>query len=198
MILLAALCWLPPVALLAIGLLIVCGHDLLDGVGASRFGGWAPLWTLMLELGAIHLPFVGFKSAYVSYPAIPWFGIMAIGFGVGGIFLWPAKWRDRALVAAGLAFLLSFALLRGVSHYGDPTPWAWPSQHAALSFLKVTKYPPSLDYTLVTLGISLSLAPFVAHLGDPVGRALLAFGRTPLFTYLLHLYLRAGSRSFWR
>jgi uncharacterized membrane protein len=194
MILLGALCWLPPMALLAIGIAIVCGHDLVDSVDAKALGGWAPLWTLMFEPGSIHLPFHDFKSAYVSYPAIPWFGIMAVGFGVGGVFLLPPSQRDRALVATGVALLLAFALLRGLDHYGDPSPWSWrpDSLRSALSFLKVTKYPPSLDYTLATLGIALSIAPSVARIGGPFGRALRTFGRTPLFTYLLHLYVARG------
>jgi uncharacterized membrane protein len=192
MILLGALCWLPPFALLAIGLTIVCGHDLFVGFDAKNLGAWAQLWTLMLEPGSIHLPFANFKGVYVSYPAIPWFGIMAVGFGGGGVFLLPPPRRDRTLFATGVALLLAFALVRGLDHYGDPSPWTWQAERTALSFLKVTKYPPSLDYTLATLGISLALAPFIARIEGPLGRGLLAFGRTPLFTYLMHLYVARG------
>ncbi len=192
MMLLAAFSWLPPFVLFAVGLVVVCGHDLLDGVDPNTLGGWRPIWTLMLEPGSIKLPFDNFNGVYVSYPAIPWFGIMAVGFGAGSVFLLPPPQRDRALVATGIALLLAFVLLRALDHYGDPSPWTWQAQRTALSFLKVTKYPPSLDYALVTLGLSLSLAPFIARIEGPVGRGLLSFGRTPLFTYLLHLYVARG------
>lgn len=194
MMLLGTLIWLPPPALLALGLGIVAGHNMLDGVGAKSFGAAAPLWTLMWKPGLIHLPFPGFETAYVAYPALPWFGIMAVGFGLGGVFLLPPARRNRTLVEGGLAMLAVFALLRGVDLYGDPSHWARQADttRTILSFLNVTKYPPSLLYTLVTLGITLSLAPAVERIGGTMGRALLAFGRTPLFTYLLHLYLARG------
>ncbi len=194
MMLLGLLAWLPPLALLVIGLAIVGGHDLLDGISAKSFGAAAPLWTLMWKPGTVHLPFPHFEAAYVAYPALPWFGIMAVGFGVGGVFLLPPTRRNRLLLAAGLAMLATFAVLRGFDLYGDPSPWARQADatRTILSFLRVTKYPPSLQYTLVTLGLALSLAPAIERIGGVAGAALLAFGRTPLFTYLLHLYVARG------
>ena len=194
MILLGTLVWLPPKALLALGLAIVGVHNLLDGVATKSFGAAAPLWTLMWKPGLIHLPFAHFKDAYVAYPALPWFGIMAVGFGVGGVFQLPPQRRNRLLLVGGFAMLAVFAVLRGFNLYGDPSPWTQQTDatRTILSFLKVTKYPPSLFYTLVTLGITLSLAPFIERIGGIFGRALLTFGRTPLFTYLLHLYVARG------
>ena len=191
MVLLGALAWLPPYALLAIGLAIVGGHDLLDATRADALGAAAPLWTLLWRPGSVALPFAGFDEAYVSYPALPWFGIMAVGYGVGGVFRLPPARRDRLLVAGGLAMLGAFALLRGLNGYGDPKPWTAQADamRTVLSFLNVGKYPPSLQYTLVTLGIALALAPVIERIGGAAGRALHAFGRTPLFTYLLHLYV---------
>ena len=119
---------------------------------------------------------------------------MAAGYGVGGVFRLSPTRRNRMLLAGGLAMLCLFAGLRGLDLYGDPSPWAWQADatRTTLSFLNVAKYPPSLDYTLATLGIALSLAPFVERIGGAAGRALHAFGRTPLFTYLAHLYVARG------
>ena len=194
MMLLGVLIWLPPPALLAIGLAIIGGHDLLDPVAAGTFGTAAPLWTLMWKPGLIHLPFAGFDEAYVSYPALPWFGIMAAGYGVGGVFRLSPTRRNRMLLAGGLAMLCLFALLRGIDLYGDPSPWApqADAMRTVLAILNVSKYPPSLQYTLVTLGITLSLAPFLERIGGAAGQMLLVFGRTPLFTYLAHLYVARG------
>ncbi len=185
---------LPPPVVLALGAAIVGGHDLLDSVKADALGAAAPLWTLMWKPGLIHLPFAGFDEAYVSYPALPWFGIMATGYGIGGVFRLPPTRRNRLLVAGGVTMLCFFAWLRGFNSYGNPTPWARQADatRTALSFLNVAKYPPSLDYTLATLGIALSLAPLVERIGGAAGRALHNFGRTPLFTYLAHLYVARG------
>ncbi len=192
MVLLAALVWAPPRALLALGLGVVAGHDLFDGVDAKDLGSLAPLWTLTLAPGVIHAP--GFAAAYVAYPVLPWFGIMAVGVGVGDLFQQLPARRNRILLASGLGLLAGFAVLRAGNVYGDPAPWtAQPdATRTVLSFLKVSKYPPSLLYTMATLGITLSLAPLVERIGGPPGRALHVFGRTPLFTYLAHLYLARG------
>ena len=66
------------------------------------------------------------------------------------------------------------------------------------SFLKVTKYPPSLDYTLATLGIVFTIAPAVARIGGTFGRMILTFGRVPLFVYLIHLYVAHGAAVLTR
>jgi hypothetical protein len=57
-----------------------------------------------------------------------------------------------------------------------------------LSFLNVTKYPPSLLYILVTLGPVLMLLPAMERLGGAASRVLEVFGQTPLFFYVTHLY----------
>ena len=89
---------------------------------------------------------------YVAYPALPWFGIMACGYGAGGLFLLEPARRDRTLVGIGLAMLAAFARPARLSiSTATRAPWA-PGRDAArtvLAFLKVTKYPPSLCYTLV-------------------------------------------------
>src|SRR5205085_8611160 len=107
------------------------------------------------------------------------------------LFAWPANRRRRALLALGAAGVAAFLALRAANGYGDPAPWA-PQRTAALtalSFFKVTKQAPSLDFVLVTLGLSLPLGVAVERLRGPAGRMLLAFGRVPLFAFVGHLYL---------
>ncbi len=185
-ILLALVTPLPPLVVLALGLAIVGGHDAFAHVVVH--GPFALPWTLMMAPGRI-------AHGYVPYPALPWFGIMACGYGAGGLFQLEPGRRDRILVALGLAMLAGFALLRGFDGYGDPATWARgaDSAHSVLAFLKVTKYPPSLDYTLATLGIVLTLAPAIGKIGGRIGGMLLTFGRVPLFVYLIHLYLAHGA-----
>jgi uncharacterized membrane protein len=187
MIVLAGLVFVPPRAVLLTGVLILLGHNLLDPVHASAFGNLAPLWTMLHEPGA--LPF-GLR-AWVSYPVLPWIGIMAVGYGLGHVFLEPATKRERQLTVLGLAAIALFLLLRGTNLYGDPHPWRVQANDimTALSMLNVTKYPPSLHYALVTLGPIFLLLPAMERFGGFVGEVLATYGRVPLFIYLLHLYV---------
>jgi len=196
MIALAALVWLPPRAILAAGGLIVVSHNLLDWLHAQAFGAWAPLWTMLHEPGT--LPF-GLRGA-VYYPVLPWIGIMALGYGMGEVFLGPSGLRRRQLTLLGLAAIALFLLLRGTNFYGDPRPWSVQASGVttALSMLKVTKYPPSLLYALVTLGPALLLLSAMDRLGGKLGEVLATFGRVPLFIYVLHLYAaRAAAVALW-
>ncbi|WP_424361206.1 DUF1624 domain-containing protein [Methylocystis parvus] len=178
---------LPPRAVLAVGAAIVFGHNLLDGFGVADFGDLGPLWRLLHEKGPLPFNLPG----EVYYPALPWIGVVALGYGIGPLFQKPPAERDRALRLAGLGALALFLLLRASNLYGDPNPWSTQRDavFTLLSFLNVTKYPPSLLYLLVTLGGAALALPALAKLGDPAGRALAIFGRTPLLFYVLHLYL---------
>jgi uncharacterized membrane protein len=101
------------------GALILLSHNLLDPLHAAMFGNWASLWRILHEPGA--LPF-GLPKG-VSYPVLPWIGL-ALGYGLGPVFLEPATERARQLTLLGLAALAFFLLLRGGNLYGDPSPWS--------------------------------------------------------------------------
>ena len=187
MIALSALVRWPAGVALAIGAVILSTDDLLDGVHAAALGRLGPWWSLLHEPGPLPL---GIRGG-VHYPALPWIGVVAVGYGLGPLFLADAARRRRMLTAIGLGALALFAILRGGNFYGDPRPWSVQSTPTltALSFLNVGKYPPSLLYALVTLGPALLLLPRLERLGGAVGEALAVFGRTPLFFYVLHLYV---------
>ena len=92
------------------------------------------------------------------------------------------------------AMLALFLLLRWLDGYGNPVPWQ-PMEsgvRTAFSFLNVSKYPPSPDYVLVTLGLSLLVFLALERLRGPMARCLLTFGRTPLFTYVANIYIAHG------
>ena len=187
MLLLAPLVALPVRLIGAIGLAIVGLHNLLDPVRAQDLGALAPVWLLLHQQGAI--PFAG-QVVIVAYPILPWVGVLALGFAAGPMYDADAPARRRALLWSGTAAIVAFVALRVVNEYGDPQPWsAQPTPlFTLLSFLRSTKYPPSLAFLLMTLGpVLLALAWFERRLS--VAHPLLVLGRVPLFYYVGHFLL---------
>lgn len=201
MIVLAGLVWLPLWLIAAIGAAMVLGHNLLDGISATALGALAPLWTILHAPG--FLIQTGRFSLFISYVLIPWVGVTALGFVLGGIYrLDPAR-RARLLLWWGWGAIAAFLLLRFADVYGDPVPWSRQSSPlwTVMSFLNVSKYPPSLLFLLVTLGpLLLALRAFDRQL-PALARPALIMGKVPLFFFLGHfflLHLLALAASFVR
>jgi uncharacterized membrane protein len=204
MIALGGLVLLPRVAVLAIGLIIVFGHNLLDPITPQQFGGYSLLWTFLHEGGPIFIG--GQPIGIMAYPVLPWIGVMAAGYGAGPLFVEPAAARDRKLFIFGAAMLALFLVLRFTGLYGEAAEAAatgnyvaagsWRSQPSlaaqAMAFLNVQKYPPSLLFLLVTLGLSALLLPLLARLKGAPAKVLLIFGAVPFFFYVLHVYVVHG------
>jgi uncharacterized membrane protein len=180
---------LPRAAVLAVGVAIVAGHNLLDPLTPEQLGPAALLWTFVHEGGPILAG--GQPIGVASYPVLPWIGVMTLGFGLGPWFAPKTALPKPAIALVGLTMLFAFVVLRGADGYGDSRHWhaldTWTA--SAMSFLDVTKYPPSLEYVLVTLGIVLALWPLLASLKGRAAAILTAFGAAPLFFYVAHLYL---------
>jgi uncharacterized membrane protein len=188
MIALAALIHLPWRALLVVSIAMIALHNLTDGVRASTFGSVAWLWQILHQQSLLMAkPIV----VIVAYPLVPWIGVMALGFCAGKIYeLDPAR-RRRLLLTAGLAMIAAFVLLRTWNVYGDPRHWAPQAStaYSVLSFFNATKYPPSLQFLLMTLGpLCLILAAWDSARPRDT-HPLIVFGRTPLFYFVVHLPL---------
>ena len=185
MIALAGLIWLPRRAVLAIGVAIIAGHNLLDPVVPAQLGAAAPVWVALHEGGPTLTAF------FIVYPVLPWIGVMALGYGLGPILVGDPARRRRLLAVVGLSMIAAFFVVRGINLYGDPQGWTVRSEglRTAFSFLNVRKYPPSLDYLLVTLGGGLALLPVLERLKGALADLLLVYGRAPLMFYVAHIYL---------
>jgi uncharacterized membrane protein len=184
MIVLSALVWLPPPAILAFGIVMVAGHNLLDGVRSTH-----PLWVMLHSPGfVVNRPGV---VVFAAYNLVPWVGVTAIGYALGQIYRWSVERRRAFLLRCGLGLTAAFAALRAINVYGDPVPWA-PQASVALtviSFLNVTKYPPSLLFLLMALGPALLILRALDTATPRLLRPAWTFGRVPLFYFLIHLPL---------
>lgn len=191
MMALAVLLWLPWQALLAFGLVVVGGHNLLNGLHADA-SNWAHLpWAILHDRSVIEL-WPGWRIR-TSYPVLPWIGVITLGYAAGQLYrdtVSPLT-RQRVLGALGLLCVLGFVILRACNGYGDTQPWSHGSDglHTLMSFLNVTKYPPSLLFLLLTLGLGLLALHALEKYGAQPLASLAVFGSVPLFFYLLHLYV---------
>ncbi|ULQ51006.1 DUF1624 domain-containing protein [Flavihumibacter fluvii] len=193
MVILGVMVYLPPKLILAMGLLILIGHNLLDNIHADGNTFRDFLWGVFHERKRFY--FLG-RKINTGYPILPWLGIMLLGYSLGqwynkGIV---AKVRREYLLMAGIGAIVLFLVLRGINRYGDMAPWSVQGSAVmtVCSFLNVTKYPPSLLYSLMTLGPALVFLALMEKPLNWLGKILVPFGRVPLFFYILHLYLIHG------
>jgi uncharacterized membrane protein len=189
MIVLAVLVHLPRWAIATVGLALIAGHNLFDGIKAEQLGAAAPVWHLLHQPGAIDLT-RGFKL-FVLYPLIPWIGVMAAGYALGPVFRLERETRVRQLIVIGALVTVGFVFLRAINLYGDPAPWAVQNGVVAsvLSFINCEKYPPSLLFLAMTLGPALMLVAVLDGAQGIVAGWITVFGRVPLFYYIAHIYL---------
>lgn len=189
MIFLSGLIFLPRKLILAIALGIIFLHNVFDGVHAANLGNYGPWWNVFHEFGNIHL--FGDVNMFVLYPLVPWIAVMAAGYCFGGIMQREEGQRDKWLYRIGLSAIALFIVLRFTNIYGDSALWSnqgsW--HRTVLSFINVTKYPPSLLYLLMTIGPAIALLPILEKMRNRVGNFFTVYGRVPMFYYILHIYL---------
>ena len=179
--------------ILGLGLLIVFGHNLFDFVEATP--GFKPtlLWDLLHHGNFAIYKLWGEHSAVVFYPIIPWAGLMMMGYCAGIFFTskYSVDQRAKILTRIGTGLLLLFVVLRIINVYGNPVVWSVQKTnfYTFLSFINIHKYPPSLMYMCVTIGIALLSLVLLEKIENRFTRIMSIFGRTAFFYYILHLYL---------
>jgi len=187
MIVLAVLVRFPAIWSAIFGIAMIGLHNLADGLTPSAFGSLAWLWKIVHVQDQIEL---GGSAVFVTaYPLIPWLGVMAAGYAFGQLLRWEAPRRRAAFLWIGGVSTALFVIIRLSNVYGDPSPWQVQSTQldTLLSFLNTTKYPPSLLYLLMTLGPAILALPALERWHNWLSRALIVFGRVPLFYYILHI-----------
>lgn len=191
MIALAALVWLPQPLLLVLAIAIIAGHNLLDTLHFPVDSAMHVPWAIAHDRGWIE--FSDSLRLRTSYPVLPWIGVIALGYCIGPWFVRTTSgaMRQRCLLLAGVGALIGFVALRLLNGYGE-AQWVGYDNvtHTLMSFFNITKYPPSLLFLALTLGIGLLLLLAFERLQQHHWISTLAvFGAAPMFFYLLHLYV---------
>jgi uncharacterized membrane protein len=200
-VVLAGLVRLPSRVVGALGVLLIATHGLVAGLLPDP-GGSPTLQAagaILLRPGLVPVP--GGVNVLVGYPLLPWLGIVAAGYGFGEVIRLEPGRRRRVMGIAGVAMIWAFVILRlwgndDGGRYGDPRPCETQATPllTALSFINCTKQPPSPLFVLMTLGPAIAALAVIDRAGvrGPVGRALVTFGRVPLFYYLAQWYVIHG------
>jgi uncharacterized membrane protein len=203
MVLLAALIRISTRWIAAIALTVIAGHDLLDAINPHAFGSFTWLWAILHVRMLVIVPGLNWPM-FVLFPIVPLAAVMAAGYAFGNILTMERKRRIALTATIGAVATLLFIVLRGFNLYGNPgagiavsSPGPWHPQATlamtAVSFLDVEKYPPSLQFLLMTLGPALLLLALLDRLISsarvPVYlQPLHVFGRVPFFFYVMHLF----------
>lgn len=190
MIALAVMVWLPRLVLLLLSLAIIAGHNMLDAMHFPIESAMHVPWAILHDRGWIELS-EGFRLR-TSYPVLPWIGVIGLGYAIGPWFgrAVDAKVRQRKLMLCGVSSLTGFIALRLLNGYGEK-PWVGgdTSLQTLMGFFNITKYPPSLLFVALTLGVGfLLLLGLERRQNSRWLRPLTVFGSAPMFFYLLHLY----------
>lgn len=187
MLVLAVLVHFSKYFILAFSCVLIFGHNLLDNfqIGGRMF------WSILHERGFFKL--ANDMNFYVEYPVIPWIAVMSLGYYFGTYYETsydPIK-RKKLFSIIGISAISLFIILRSFNIYGEAIPFEnyGVFTQTLMSFLQLSKYPPSLLYLLVTLGAAFL---FLANSEKVRGKAVIffcTFGRVPFFYYILHLFL---------
>lgn len=192
MLVLALLHQLPRPLLWLVAIACIAGHNLLTPISFAPTEAGYSLWTVLHDRGYLYqgAPF----AIKISYPLLPWIGVIVLGYLAGTLFApgYAARQRQRQLWRYGGIALGVLVLLRAGNFYGETLPWQWqPTLNLTLmDFFNFTKYPPSLAFLLLSLGLAALLLSALERYRLPSGvhQLLRGYGGAPMFFYLLHLY----------
>lgn len=189
MICLAFLIYVPKKVLFGLGILLVAGHNLLDGWVMEGQSALSIVWYALHQQASILVDPNHLILLY--YPLLPWIGMMSLGYLFGTLYQkgFDPNTRKKWLFRLGSGLLIFFFVVRGMNVYGDLVPWSYQDTTAKtiISFFNVTKYPPSLLYFCITLGPALLFLYAIERVKNKLTDFFLVFGRVPLFYYFLHV-----------
>ncbi|MBO0320905.1 DUF1624 domain-containing protein [Muricauda sp. CAU 1633] len=189
MIFLAGFIHLPKKFMIALSLVVIFGHNLLDSIAPTDAVA-SGFWTFLHVFNIVNM---GSIQVFVGYPIIPWIFVMPLGYYFGELYKpsYDPKLRIKRLFQIGLGLTLLFFVIRTINVYGDPYTWAEQDSlgMTIASYFNITKYPPSLLYLLITLGPSILFLAFMENVQNRWTEKLVVIGRVPMFFYIIHIYV---------
>ena len=186
MILMAAFIHVPTRVLAALSLAVIAGHNAFDAIQPQSLGRFAGLWIVL------HGPGFAIPNVLlIGYPLVPWIAVMALGYTLAVFYQRDSARRRRYLMALGTGAVLLFVALRAFNAYGNTFPWTVQRTPAltVASFLNLRKYPPSLQFLLMTLGPTFIALALAERARGAFARRLSVYGRVPLFFYVVHIFV---------
>lgn len=184
----------------ALGLIIIFGHDIIKPTDVSPEGVGFIIYSILFENNV--LGYIAGVKIKASYPVFAWFGVILVGYCAGQLYARSAaaNVRQKALLIIAFISLLILLILRGFNLYGEALPWSVQETSLAtiMSFLNFSKYPPSLHYVLITVGIGCLLLIAFERLQQKATSLLSflkTFGSVPMFVYFAHLYILLA--AYW-
>ncbi len=185
MMILSVLVYLPQQVVFALGVILILGHDALIGFKIPD-----TLRTLFIAPGFI--PVDATHGIFVSYPVIPWLGIMLAGYGAARLYTHiDGEKRKKILLYAGVITIVLFIIIRFTKIHGDLDTWSTQKNpwFTFLSFINCVKYPVTLLFTLMTLGPILIVLSLTERSKGWISEKAIVIGRVPLFYFIIHFYI---------
>lgn len=171
----------------ALGVLLVAGHNILDFYPDLDMG---LAGMLLFDGNFSYFPLFGNHGLVIIYPFVPWLGLMMLGYGLGTLYHpdRPAANRQKTLALTGVGLLVFWCFLRYANIYGDPVAWSQQKNtlFTILSFVNLHKYPPSLLFLCMTIGAALLVLSVSEKINNTFSRWVILYGRVPFFYYILH------------
>ena len=178
-----------PVVIGVIGLAIIFCHNLVPSTSIGNNFFSKDILTPLFNL--ITFPLTSKTTFVMAYPPVPWAGVMLTGFALGRLFELQVAKKKKLFLLIGTSALVLFVVIRFVNSYGDPFPWIKQknSLFTFLSFINITKYPPSLLFCLCTLGIMFLILSLVEGMKNRFTNIATIYGKVPLFYFIVHWYI---------
>jgi uncharacterized membrane protein len=144
-------------------------------------------------LAALLIATYGAPDLVIKYPLLPWLAMMMLGWVFGRHLTYYAAGKTEVapttvLWISGAGAIVVFLVVRFGQGYGDM--FLPRAGEAWQQWLHVSKYPPSLSYTSLELGLMCLCLAALMRIEPVIGvRAngpFLVFGQTAMFFYLAH------------
>ncbi len=190
MIIGSLLLWFKPIYLLLLSVALFIGTEFL--VPAPELWGTFQYSNPIDYLNPILVYPSGNQNLWSNYPVLPWLELVVFGILFGNWLVKDQKQAYDGALKIGIGFLLAFLVIRYLDGFGNILP---RMGNTWIDFLNLVKYPPSITFTLLTMGLNLILLGLFAKANEKVQKfffPLVVYGQAPLFFYIVHLFLYAG------